>query len=378
MKLGQQTYYIFDPSQMDIPEKNTFQIDSSKNNFKYVTKQTETTNINRPTALMIDNLNSTKLMNNDGKHVQPLNQKPHFVPKCQFPSGGIQNSSVCKMNSLVSTYFPSTSPCKITLIVGTRKFEGVGRTLQQAKHNAASNALQVLKEQINSEQKKDELQNDTIDEIDNKSPISLVFEIGIKRNLPVDFKVLREEGPAHMRTFITACIVGDLMTEGEGTGKKISKKRAAQKMLEELSKLPPIIPPVTTPVKKVKLKLTSKKCESDKPKVFSLNSTKEDTERLWNKNKKNNCETEATNPITKLLEWHQNRKEKEPVFKLINEGTKENTRRRQFVMEVTSNNITARGVGPNKKLAKRDAAHSMYYIIDTSYYRNFILKVYNI
>nr|1EKZ_A Chain A, MATERNAL EFFECT PROTEIN (STAUFEN) [Drosophila melanogaster] len=76
-----------------------------------------------------------------------------------------------------------------------------------------------------------------MDEGDKKSPISQVHEIGIKRNMTVHFKVLREEGPAHMKNFITACIVGSIVTEGEGNGKKVSKKRAAEKMLVELQKL---------------------------------------------------------------------------------------------------------------------------------------------
>ena len=35
-------------------------------------------------------------------------------------------------------------------------------------------------------------------------------------------QVVRETGPPHMRTFITKCVVGDLVTEGEGNGKKVS------------------------------------------------------------------------------------------------------------------------------------------------------------
>merc|ERR1719342_1328815 len=51
--------------------------------------------------------------------------------------------------------------------------------------------------------------------------------------------VVRETGPPHMRTFITKCVVGDLVTEGEGNGKKVSKKKAAELMLDQLRQLPP-------------------------------------------------------------------------------------------------------------------------------------------
>lgn len=56
---------------------------------------------------------------------------------------------------------------------------------------------------------------------DLKSPISLVHEIALKRNLMVTFEVVRESGPPHVRTFVTVCMVGEYRTEGEGTGKKV-------------------------------------------------------------------------------------------------------------------------------------------------------------
>lgn len=41
-----------------------------------------------------------------------------------------------------------------------------------------------------------------------KSPISLVHEMALKRNLTVGFEVQSEKGPPHMKTFITLCRVG--------------------------------------------------------------------------------------------------------------------------------------------------------------------------
>lgn len=56
---------------------------------------------------------------------------------------------------------------------------------------------------------------------DLKSPISLVHEIALKRSFTVVFEVVRESGPPHMRTFVTTCTVGELRSQGEGTGKKV-------------------------------------------------------------------------------------------------------------------------------------------------------------
>ncbi|KAH9631536.1 hypothetical protein HF086_004697 [Spodoptera exigua] len=67
-----------------------------------------------------------------------------------------------------------------------------------------------------------------------KSPVSLVHELALKRNLSVQFTVKSERGPPHMRVFVTACTVGDMETEGEGNGKKVSKRRAAERMLDEM------------------------------------------------------------------------------------------------------------------------------------------------
>lgn len=62
------------------------------------------------------------------------------------------------------------------------------------------------------------------DECNLKSPISQVHEMALKRNLAVTFEVIKERGPPHMRTFLTCCKVGDIVTEGEGNSKKVIKR----------------------------------------------------------------------------------------------------------------------------------------------------------
>lgn len=71
---------------------------------------------------------------------------------------------------------------------------------------------------------------------DLKSPVSLLYEISVRKQVPVVFEVQSEKGPPHMKIFTTICKVGELVTEAEGNGKKISRKRAAEKMLNELKK----------------------------------------------------------------------------------------------------------------------------------------------
>uniref|UniRef100_A0A673GFK4 DRBM domain-containing protein n=1 Tax=Sinocyclocheilus rhinocerous TaxID=307959 RepID=A0A673GFK4_9TELE len=63
-------------------------------------------------------------------------------------------------------------------------------------------------------------------------PISIVEKEGGK----VDRK--HASGPPHMKSFLTRVTVGEFSAEGEGNSKKLSKKRAALSILQELKKLP--------------------------------------------------------------------------------------------------------------------------------------------
>jgi double-stranded RNA-binding protein Staufen len=133
----------------------------------------------------------------------------------------------------------------VQLRVGLREFYGEGPTAQAAKHGAAGKALKALRDipVVDGKSKLDPtslpfIPGSEYDEL--KSPISLAHEIALKRNLTVYFEVTRETGPPHMRTFWTKCVVGEIVTEGEGNGKKVSKKVAAELMLDQLRQLPPV------------------------------------------------------------------------------------------------------------------------------------------
>lgn len=63
---------------------------------------------------------------------------------------------------------------------------------------------------------------------------------------PPKSQVLKESGPPHMKSFLTRVTVGEFSAEGEGNSKKLSKKRAAISILQDLKKLP-LIPAVEKP-----------------------------------------------------------------------------------------------------------------------------------
>ncbi|XP_032623203.1 double-stranded RNA-binding protein Staufen homolog 1 isoform X1 [Chelonoidis abingdonii] len=227
---------------------------------------------------------------------------------------------------------------QVELSIGGQQFHGKGRTRQAAKHDAAAKALKILQNEPLPE-KPEVNGKEPDDENLNKSEISQVFEIALKRNLPVNFEffplkqVTKESGPPHMKSFVTKVFVGEFMGEGEGKSKKISKKNAAIAVLEELKKLPPL--PM---VEKMKPRI-KKKTKS----IVKLQTSPEYGQGM--------------NPISRLAQIQQAKKEKEPEYMLITERGL--PRRREFVMQVKVGMHITEGMGTNKKVAKRNAAENM-------------------
>ncbi|XP_051157811.1 double-stranded RNA-binding protein Staufen homolog 2 isoform X2 [Leptopilina boulardi] len=241
----------------------------------------------------------------------------------------------------------------VTLKVGEREFIGRGMTGQAARHDAAGRALEQLRQLPLPEEIANTCatnENGTISSIDDpnaelKSPVSLVHETALKRGLSVTFEVVSESGKPHIRTFMTKCSVGEKMTVGEGSSKKVSKKRAAETMLEELKRLPLI--PANIQPRTLRLKRkppTTKKKSRNLIKVYQ--EPRQEAEII-----------EEVNPISRLVQIQQAKREKEPIYNLIEE--KGAPRRREFIMEVTVGQHSAQGIGPNKKLAKRAAAEAL-------------------
>ncbi|XP_047601987.1 double-stranded RNA-binding protein Staufen homolog 1 isoform X7 [Lutra lutra] len=232
---------------------------------------------------------------------------------------------------------------QVELSVGGQQFNGKGKTRQAAKHDAAAKALRTLQSEPQPERPEGRRLGEQVngreseEENLNKSEISQVFEIALKRNLPVNFEVARESGPPHMKSFVTKVSVGEFVGEGEGKSKKISKKNAAIAVLEELKKLPPL-----PTVERVKPRI-KKKTKS----IVRLQGSTDSGPGM--------------NPISRLAQIQQAKKEKEPEYMLLTERGL--PRRREFVMQVKVGNHTAEGTGTNKKVAKRNAAENMLEIL---------------
>ncbi|XP_078249974.1 double-stranded RNA-binding protein Staufen homolog 2 isoform X4 [Pogona vitticeps] len=256
---------------------------------------------------------------------RPLDQKPIPNYKANYNFRGMYNQRY---------HCPVPKIFYVQLTVGEREFFGEGKTRQAARHNAAMKALEVLQnEPIPPKLPQNRESGSEMEEEKdaNKSEISIVFEIALKRNIPVSFEVVKESGPPHMKSFVTQVTVGEFRAEGEGNSKKLSKKRAAIAVLQELRKLPPL-PVVEKP------KLHFKK----RPRT-ALKTGPEYGQGM--------------NPISRLAQIQQATREKEPEYLLISERGV--PRRREFVMQVKVGNEVTTGTGPNKKIAKRNAAEAM-------------------
>uniref|UniRef100_A0A8C1H1Y7 Double-stranded RNA-binding protein Staufen homolog 2 n=1 Tax=Cyprinus carpio carpio TaxID=630221 RepID=A0A8C1H1Y7_CYPCA len=270
-------------------------------------------------------LNGLAMKRGEPAIYRPLDPKPIPNYRANYNFRGMFNQRY---------HYPVPKVFYVQLTVGNNEFIGEGRTRQAARHNAAMKALQALKNEPIperppqcSEEKKETEENSDV----SKSEISLVYEIALKRNLPVNFEVLKESGPPHMKSFLTRVTVGEFSAEGEGNSKKLSKKRAALSILQELKKLP-VLPVVEKP--KVHYKKRPKTILKTGPEYG-----------------------QGMNPISRLAQIQQAKKEKEPEYMLLSERGM--PRRREFIMQVKVGTEVTTGTGPNKKVAKRNAAEAM-------------------
>ncbi|KAJ8010910.1 hypothetical protein DPEC_G00080060 [Dallia pectoralis] len=270
-------------------------------------------------------LNGLAMKRGEPAVYRPLDPKPMPNYRANYNFRGMFNQRY---------HYPVPKIFYVQLSVGTNEFIGDGRTRQAARHNAAMKALQALRnEPIPERPPQSAEEQKELDEGGDasKSEISLVYEIALKRNLSVCFDVLKESGPPHMKSFVTRVSVGEFSAEAEGNSKKLSKKRAALSILQELKKLP-FIPAVEKP------KLHYKK----RPKTIL---------------KTGPDYGQGMNPISRLAQIQQAKKEKEPEYMLLSERGM--PRRREFIMQVKVCGEVATGTGPNKKVAKRNAAEAM-------------------
>ncbi|XP_031638499.1 double-stranded RNA-binding protein Staufen homolog 2 [Contarinia nasturtii] len=272
-------------------------------------------------------------------------------------------------------------PYRATVVIGDKQFSGTGLTLQSAKHDAASKALIELQDEPSKDSQStvsndfeasgkvvhingDVTSENAVDR--SKSAISVVQEIAQKRDLPIRFVVESETGPAHMKHFVIKCSVGEMETTGNGNSKKVAKKHAAEIMLNELKKLPPLRSASEMQGSRRK-NFAGKRIASanSRQQVQQTNARRKGSQQVKEVNNTSTSATETTtndnervnNAVQTLLHIQQTTQQPEPLFNVVEERGA--NRRKQFVVEISYAGLTARGTSSNKKLAKREAAKNM-------------------
>ena len=72
----------------------------------------------------------------------------------------------------------------------------------------------------------------TVGNYDYKSQLQEMVQVG--HGAMPDYKIIREEGPDHDKTFLVELKVLDIETQGPGKNKKAAEQEAARKALEIL------------------------------------------------------------------------------------------------------------------------------------------------
>lgn len=266
--------------------------------------------------------------------------------------------------------FPRT-PYTATCTIGGKVFEGTGFTPQGAKHMAALEALKVMREELQDITTQDGKEV-------GKSPVSRVHEIAMKMSWNVKFDVVSSSGPTHLPCFVTRCTVSSHSVESEGTNKRFSKKKAAEKMLELLNSLPEVQallqePPPEDTENTLPTDPSSGKSRKRPAKVIQLreslsssspsSSISEDDAVSISSGKS----SPEVNPVSYLATYVSNRWKTKPKYHIIYVRCV-NKKKKELVVECSVKGeqpLTAVGIDENEKIAKRKAAEAMMQLILT-------------
>lgn len=155
-------------------------------------------------------------------------------------------------------------------------------------------------------------------------------------------------------------------TTGEGNSKKVAKKHAAESMLNELKKLPPVHRAtadqsarrknvggkrIATNSRQQVQQFSGRRKTAATP-ITEVGTSSVNVSVLSTESASD--ELDSNNPIVALTRIQQAEKQPQPVYTMTDvRGT---GRRKEFVMEVKYNGLTGVGTGVSKKMAKREAA----------------------
>lgn len=269
---------------------------------------------------------------------------------------------------IVDPFRRGDPPSIVSVHVGDKIFTGEGSNFNAAKNMAVMIALKSMlkvKQEVDVAkmvQAGADAEQNALD-AENKSPISIVHEMAMKRGKNVQFEIMKEEGPPHMKVFTVKCKVAEeLETQGDGPTKQAAKKASSELMIAKLKEIPITVPQIGQGGLSLKAMQRGLLRQKTQKKKNSIPVVKD-------------LEKQAVSPISRLIQIAHVKKFKEPEFTLISTGTESNVenflkqiterdrrmlrkKKPVFTIEVTVGPHTCRGTGPNKKAAKKAAAEA--------------------
>lgn len=157
----------------------------------------------------------------------------------RISSRGRSTNRPASYNEYAASYLACVTVCG-------HKFEGTGKTPQGARHAAAEKALNYCQAnnlliESSSQSGPSTLTSSSIDESpqskQNKSPLSMLHDYAVANDLLMSFDILTESGSQHVPSFVTQCTLGHHKVQGTGSSKRLSKRNAAEKMLQLVQSL---------------------------------------------------------------------------------------------------------------------------------------------
>ena len=131
---------------------------------------------------------------------------------------------------------------RVQLTVGTMEFMGYADLPQQAKHNASVQALPYLHQMadIKPPSKAAAIPKNNAKQAtetaamtkEGKNVIMVLNEIAMQQQVCIDWNIVDEDGPPHMRAFTYTLKMGSYEAVGSGNSKKLAKAIAAQNMYQ--------------------------------------------------------------------------------------------------------------------------------------------------
>jgi len=133
---------------------------------------------------------------------------------------------------------------RVQLGVGTMEFMGHADLPQQAKHNASVQALPYLHQMpdIKAPAKAAAIPKNNAKQAtetaamtkEGKNVIMVLNEIAMQQQICIDWNIVDEDGPPHMRAFTYTLKMGSYEAVGSGNSKKLAKAIAAQNMYQTI------------------------------------------------------------------------------------------------------------------------------------------------